>query len=189
MATGRQWAGSTFGGHWLHSALMMALRVPGRRACYAFAALFVVPVCLLLPGARHAWRYLRQRQGYNPLRALWALYVNHVLFSQVVIDRFAMYAGRRFKVTMQGYEHFDRLSRQPGGFVQLSAHVGNYEIAGYTLVAQHKPMNALVFGGEKATVMAGRSSMFGHSNITMIPVMPDMSHLFAINQLSLLAKL
>ncbi len=120
--------------------------------------------------------------GRGPLRALWLAYCNHCLFSQVVIDRFAMYAGRQFHLEMQGYEHFRHLAAQPGGFVQLSAHVGNYELAGYSLTSDQKDMYALVFGGEKQTVMAGRSNQFRRQNIRMIVIQPDMSHLFELNK-------
>ena len=66
-------------------------------------------------------------------------------------------------------------------FVQLSSHVGNYEIAGYSLVAENKPFNALVFFGEKASVMENRMKMFEHTNIRMIPIREDMSHLFELD--------
>lgn len=67
------------------------------------------------------------------------------MFAQVVIDRFAMYAGRHFHVDIEGMEYFQELAARPEAFVQLSAHVGNYELAGYTLVSDKKRLNALVF--------------------------------------------
>ena len=59
---------------------------------------------------------------------------------------------------------------------------GNYEMAGYTLSSNNKPFNALVFGGEKQSVMNNRSDMFADKNIHMIPVKGDMSHLFLIDR-------
>ena len=93
-----------------------------------------------------------------------------------------MYAGKKFHIETEGYDNFLQLARQKEGFIQLSSHIGNYEIAGYTLVAEEKPFNALVFFGEKETVMESRKHMFAGTNIKMIPVSEDMSHLFAINQ-------
>ena len=60
------------------------------------------------------------------------------MFSQVVIDRFAMYAGKHFEVRIEGYEHFQHLSNQKEAFIQLSSHIGNYEMAGYTLTSKEK---------------------------------------------------
>ena len=64
----------------------------------------------------------------------------------------------------------------------LSSHVGNYEQAGYMLRSDRKSFNALVYAGESATVMNERSKQFSGSNIHMIPVQADMSHLFLINK-------
>ncbi len=181
--TKRAWQGDTFGSKGLLRVLTWALGWMPLRFAYGFAAVLVVPPTLLLsPGARCAYRFQRLRMAQGRCRALWLTYLNHCMLSQVVIDRFAMYAGRRFNLEMHGYEHFRRLAALPGGFVQLSAHVGNYELAGYSLISDQKDMYALVFGGEKQAVMEGRGSQFKRQNIHMIAIQPDMSHLFLLNK-------
>ncbi|MBR5052588.1 MAG: lipid A biosynthesis acyltransferase, partial [Bacteroidaceae bacterium] len=50
------------------------------------------------------------------------------------------------------------------------------------LVCENKRMNALVFAGEKESVMRNRGKMFADTNISMIAISPDMSHLFEIDQ-------
>lgn len=179
----KAWTGTTYGTGWLHRSLVWTLRWMDVRLPYLFAALFVVPVCVLRNASGGiAYRYFRQRHGYGRLKAAWKTYVNHCIFGTVVVDRFAMYAGKRFKVDVEGYEHFQRLANGEEGFVQLSAHVGNYELAGYTLVSDRKPFNVLVFAGEKQSVMQGRNQMFAHTRISMIAVSDDMSHLFEMNR-------
>lgn len=177
------WAGTTYGNEWMHKWLIRLLRYMDVRILYLFVALFIIPVCLMLnPSRGIAYRYFRNRMGYGRLKSAWKTYVNHCLFSQVVVDKFAMYAGKRFKIETEGQEHFLRLSRMEEGFLLLSAHIGNYEIAGYTLVCEHKSLNALVFAGEKASVMRNRGKMFAQTNINMIALSQDMSHLFEINK-------
>lgn len=105
------------------------------------------------------------------------------MFAQIVIDKFAMYAGKRFEIEIEGYSHFQKLAERSEAFVQLSAHVGNYEIAGYSLVAKNKRFNALVFYGEKDSVMSNRNKMFTETNIRMIPIREDMSHMFLLNEI------
>jgi predicted LPLAT superfamily acyltransferase len=178
----KAWAGTTYGNGWMHKWLIRMLRWMDVRLLYAFSAIFIVPVCLILNESRGIiYRYFRERLGYAPMKAAWKTYVNHCQFSQVVIDKFAMYAGKKFDVEVEGYEHFLHLAKQKDGFIQLSSHIGNYEIAGYTLVAEDKPFNALVFFGEKQSVMQNRRQMFADTNIRMIPVSSDMSHLFEID--------
>lgn len=178
-----KWAGTTYGNGWMHRWLIRILRVTDVRLLYAFASVFVVPPTLLVnASARRAiYGYFRRRWGYGPVKAAWMTVRNHCAFSQVVIDRFAMYAGKRFRIDIEGYENFLRLAGGPAGFVQLSSHIGNYEIAGYSLAVENKRFNALVFGGEKASVMANRNRMFSGNNIRMIPMSADMSHVFMMD--------
>lgn len=180
--TERKWAGDTFGTAWMHRKLIGMLRHTDVRLFYAFTAIFVVPPCLVFgKSGKIIYHYFRDILGLGKLAALWKTARNHWLFSQVVIDKFAMYAGRRFDVKVEGYEHFKTLEAKPESFVQLSSHIGNYEIAGYTLRAERKRFNALVFGGEKGTVMEERNKMLSRDNIRLIPVAEDMSHLFTLN--------
>jgi len=178
----RQWDGTTYGNGLMHRWLIGLLRRIDVRFIYVFAYVFVVPPCLFRPGFKFIYRFFRQRFGQGPLKAFWNTYLNHCEFAQVVIDKFAMYAGKNFDVEIEGYDHFLRLAAQKEGFVQLSSHMGNYEIAGYTLEAETKRFNAIVFLGEKASVMENRNRMFAHTNIHMIPIREDMSHLFEIDQ-------
>ncbi len=177
-----QWQGTTYGNGWMHIWLIRLLRHTDTRVLYAFAAVFIVPVCLIVnPAQRITYRYFRDRWGMSWLMAVIKTYVNFYMFAQVVIDKFAMYAGRKFKTEIEGYDYFLTLAGKEGGFIQLSAHIGNYEIAGYTLTAEKKRFNALVFAGEKESVMRNRNRMFGDRNIRMIAIKPDMSHIFLIN--------
>ena len=169
----------------MHRTLIGSLRWLDVRLIYVFTSIFIIPVCLLLNfnhSRTTAYRYFRQRLGYGCLRASWYTYVNHCLFAQIVVDRFAVFAGKRFKLDIDGYEYFQQLELETKGFVILSSHIGCYEVAGYSLISKSKRFNALVFGGEKATVMKGRQEALSEHNIRMIPVREDMSHLFIVNE-------
>ena len=177
-----QWEGTTYGNSLMHRWLINILKHIDVRIVYIFTYVFVIPPCLFRPGFKPIYHYFRERWGCGPIKAFLKTYQNHCVFGQVVIDRFAMYAGKHFKVEIEGYEHFLRLTHQEPAFAQLSSHIGNYEIAGYTLTSHEKPLNAVVFYGEKQTVMEHRQDMFSDKNIRMIPVRQDMGHLFLIDQ-------
>ena len=179
----RQWAGTTFGNGWMHRSLVRVLKVLDVRVLYLFSDIFIVPVCLIVCRSRRtAWDFYRRRLGNSPFRAAWMTYRNHCLFAQVVIDRFAMYAGRRFKVELAGEDFFSSLASRKEGFVQMSSHIGNYEIAGYSLNSADKAIHAVVYAREKESVMKGRDSMFTKTNVSMIALREDMGHLFEINE-------
>lgn len=179
-----KWVGTTYGNGWMHRWLIRFLRVIDVRLLYAFTYVFVVPPTLIVNAKARCSIYGFYRKGmrYGKLKSAWMTYKNHCAFSQVVIDRFAMYAGKKFKIDVVGYDEFKQLTLQHEGFIQLSSHIGNYEIAGYSLRTPEKRFNAMVFGGEKESVMANRSKLFEGNNIRMIPMREDMSHLFEINQ-------
>lgn len=177
------WEGTTFGTGFMHRWLIKALRHTDVRLWYTFAAVCIIPFCVVFsPATHHIFSYFRHRHHYGSIKSLWKSYVNLVLFSQVVIDRFAMFAGKRLKLSVEHYDIFKDLAAKELGFVMLSAHVGCYEMAGYELVSDRKPFNALVFAGEKESVMKGREKLFKHSRINMIPVRKDMGHLFEIDR-------
>ena len=166
----------------MHRKLIQMLRYTDVRIWYAFVAVFVVPVCLVInPAQKIIYRYFRVHHKMSKLRAFLKTYLNFYCFAQVVIDKFAMYAGKKFEMEVDGYVSYEKLSLQEEGFVQLSAHIGNYEMAGYTLISKAKRFNVLVFGGEKASIMENRDMMFKNTHIHMISIKEDMSHLFEIS--------
>lgn len=174
----------------MHRALIEVMRYADVRPLYAFMALFVVPFYFAThrQAVMAIWHYLRRRHGFGLWRSAWLTWLNHYRFGQVVIDRFAMYAWagsahrrQRFRLEVVNNELFNELYRADEGFVIMSCHVGNYEMAGYSFNATEKPYNALVYGGEAKTVMDNRRRMFTPNNIRMIPVADDMSHIFAMN--------
>lgn len=177
----RKWEGTTYGNSLMHRWLIGILKGIDIRMVYFFAYLFVIPPCLFRSTFKPIWHYFRKRWGFGPVKAFVKSYQNHCQFAQVVIDKFSMYAGRHFDIEVEGLEHFEQLTHRPEAFVQLSSHIGNYEVAGYSLRSADKPLNALVFAGEKQTVMENRSQMFADKNVRMIQMKDDMSHLFLID--------
>lgn len=168
--------GITFGSAWMFKALISMLKTINIKVLYAFMAICVIPVTIVFSsGARLTFRYFHQRRGYGWWKSLRATYKNHCLFGQTVIDKFAMYAGHKFKIAYHGLEDYNQMLARPEAFIQLSAHIGCSEILGYSLHVD-KPCNVLVYGGEKASLMGYRKASFGDMNIRMIPVGMETSH-------------
>lgn len=145
---------------------------------------WVVPFYMIFNHANYLsiYRYFRKRHGCGILKAFWYSYLNHFRFGQIIIDRFAMYAGKKFEVETEGQEIFDALDARDAGFMIISSHIGNYELAGYTLTPKNKSFNVLVFSQETEQVMKGREHMFAGRHIHMIPLKEDMSHVFRLNE-------
>lgn len=149
---------------------------------YGFVAVFVVPFYFLFSkGYKPIYHYFNQRLGYRPAKAFFGVYRNFCRFSQVILDRFYMFGGGKFDLQVENYHLYQELAEGEPGFMILSAHVGNYELAGFSLVATKKRFNALAFGEEAEAIMENRERLFAGTNINIIPVKDDLSHLFALN--------
>lgn len=175
------WTGKTDGTPWMQRSLLHLVRVLPLWFMYGIMAL-VIPFYILFNhrGRLSSWRYFRIRLGYPAIRSAAGVYANMFNMGMVVLDRFAAYAGKKFRLNQEESVLFDRYSLEDDAFVILSSHVGNYEMAGYSLLSP-KHMNVLVYEGETATVMANRTRLFKDSNVTMVPVKEDMSHLFIMS--------
>lgn len=178
------WKGTTGGMPWMQRTLIKWLSVIDQRVIYVIMAV-VVPWYMLLGhkcylAIYHFYRRDRQESWW---RAFVHSYVNHFRFGQVVIDRFAAFGGKqfRFEFDAEQQEAYLALGRQPEGFVQVSCHMGNYELAGYSMRQESKRMFPLVFMGETETMMLNRQKLFADHNIEMVPVSNDMSHIFTLN--------
>ena len=177
-----KWSGKTDGSPWMQRSLIAMFRVLPLWLLYGFMAL-VVPFYMIFnrKGYQAMYRFYHDHFSYGTLKSFGMVYANHFRFGQIILDRFGVYAGKKYYFQSEGQELMDAMETKPEGFVLLSSHVGNYEIAGYSMKPKNKIFNALVFAGETATVMENRQRLLSQNNMNMIPVKEDLSHLFALN--------
>ena len=164
----------------MQRTLIRLFRILPLGVLYGCMALVIPFYMLFAKGFKASYRFFRKRIGYGPVKSFFHVYRNEFAFGQVVLDRFAAFAGKKFDMEVPRMDLFRELCAGQDGFVQLSSHVGNYEMVGYSLVSP-KPINALVFAGETATVMQNRALLFGATNVRMVPVSEDLSHIFSLN--------
>ena len=100
----------------------------------------------------------------------------------MMFDRFRFFSKGReiFSISVEGNDEVLSNMQKGEGFIIAGSHVGSMEMAGYMLGLKDKPINAVVFGGEAASLQAKRAQSLSEGGIKMIPVSTDMSHLFTI---------
>lgn len=178
------WKGTTGGMPWMQRTLINWLGWMDQRIVYGVMAVVILFYMLFGHKAYCAmYHFYRRGMKKGVCRSFVLVYMNHFRFGQVIIDRFAAFGGKRFqfKFDEQQLAEYKELGRRDEGFVQLSCHMGNYELAGYSMRQECKTMYPLVFMGETETMMMNRQRMFGDNNIVMVPVSEDMSHIFTLN--------
>lgn len=183
MAANQQWSGKTAGGTFGQKFLFFALRYI--KVKYFYIVLYpIIPFCILFARKLNnaIFDYYHQILGHGK----WASFKGNIRtafqFGRVVIDKFALLAGRsdQFEVTIRNNEVFDELLKQDKGFILAGSHIGNFELLGHCLKQNRKNINSIIFGGESQVLQAKRDATFEQNNVKLIPVTPDMAHLFAL---------
>ena len=181
----REWEGVT-GGHTLgQKALIILFSIVNVRFGY-FLLIFIIPFYMLFArkGYLAIYSYFREQHSYPPLKSFWKTYQNHYIFGQILMDRFAVYAGKKniFKVDNPNNDLFLAMVDDPQGCIIAGSHIGNPELCGYILSQNTKRINSLIFGGETKEVQKNRSKILEDNNVRLIPVSNDMTHIFYINE-------
>lgn len=166
----------------MHRTLIVLLRYIPITAIYAVMDI-VILFYLLFARARTSatYTYFRVTYAQGAWRAIGNTYLLFRQFGQVVIDRFAVYAGKHFELEIEGNELVYRAMEAGNGCLMISSHVGNYEMAGYALKPT-RPMYAVMYGGEKEYVLAKRRGELEQNGIHVLLPDEDWSYLYAINQ-------
>lgn len=182
----KNWQGKTDGGRFGQQSLFFLLKYGNINVGYAIVA--VVSFFYFIfnyRATKNIYLYFRKRIGYNIIYSLISTYRNNFLFAKTLIDKFAIFAGKNKKYTVEeiGSDLFEETVNNPNkGAIILNSHVGCAEIAGYVLSQHHKQMHALVYGGESAFIQKYRRNNMEKQNVYIIPVIDSFSHIFAIKE-------
>ena len=176
------WKGRTDGALWMHRTLIFLLRYIPIAVIYAVMDIVIV-FYLVFARTRTSSTYHYFRETYN--QGIWNAISNTYLlfrqFGQVVIDRFAVYAGQHFDLYIEGNELVYKAMNQGNGCILISSHVGNYEIAGYALKPT-RPMYAVMYGGDKDFVLENRRRELERNGIHVLVPDKEWSYLYTINK-------
>ncbi|MGN1211984.1 MAG: lipid A biosynthesis (KDO)2-(lauroyl)-lipid IVA acyltransferase [Candidatus Cryptobacteroides sp.] len=179
----REWNGRTQGGNW---GLQFLISLLGKMSVSGMYVLLDVVLPFYVPFNMRAFKatkdYFRKRLGYPPMESVRKAYATHRKFGQMMFDRFRLYTkgDSDYHIEVEGNDGIRE--RMDGGeaFVIAGSHVGSMEMAGYMLGLEDKPINAVVYGGETASLQKHRAEIMERHGVKMIPVNDDLSHIFQI---------
>jgi predicted LPLAT superfamily acyltransferase len=176
------WEGKTRGGVLGYKIFVWTLKHLGLKFAY-FLLSFVVVYFVFASGKafRAIYNFYRQMMKYSRSRALISIYRNYYMFGQILLDKIAMLAGFRQKFTFdfEGEEHLRMM--QDGGIL-VSAHVGNWEIAGQLLNRLEKRINIILFDAEHQQIKGYLTDVLSTRNVNFIVIRDDFSHLLEIRE-------
>ena len=132
----------------------------------------------------HSYRYFRQRLHYGVIRSVVNVYQNYYAFAVTLLDKVIVMGGieNEFTYTFDGEEHLRAIAKGNRGGILLSAHVGNWEAAGYLLRRLDTRINVVMYDAEHQGIKAYLERVTGGRNLNVIVIKDDMSHVYAIGE-------
>ncbi len=117
-------------------------------------------------------QYFIQAHSYSPFKAWLATYKNNFILGQTIIDKVATMAGAKktFKVIHKNGPMLDELTALGKGGILVSAHIGNWEVAGQGLNRLGTAFNVLMYSNEKEDVKQYMDGVMKEKKINIISI-------------------
>ena len=127
--------------------------------------------------------YFHNRLGYSAIKSICKIYRNYYLFGQSIIDKVVLMSEipNKFKIDFDGEENLRKIAALNKGGLLLSAHLGNWEIAGYLFKRLNTKINIVMFDGEEQKIKEYMGSVTGEKTVNVILIKNDMSHIYEIS--------
>jgi len=171
----KHWSGTgqLRGGRWGIWFFLTVLRVLGLHLTYAL----LVPPALYFtfrsPDVPATMDYHRRIFGAVPWwKRRWLVFRHFLSFGQAIIDRIAILAGdtKHFTFAFDGEHNLRNATAEGKGVLLLTAHVGNWEVAGQLLSRLNVPVNVTGFDKESPEIRALLDRAQNHQKFQMIPL-------------------
>jgi predicted LPLAT superfamily acyltransferase len=134
--------------------------------------------------SRYSFQYFHHHQGFGAIRSRLKVYRSYYLFAQTLLDKIVVMSGinNNFSYDFDGEENLRSMILSGRGGVLLSAHVGNWEIAGHLLQRLNTRVNMVLYDGEHQQIKEYLERLTGGRNLSVIVIRNDLSHVYAIGE-------
>lgn len=178
------WQGASKGNSLGYRIFIRLLKSGGLGAAYALLGPVTLWYLLFRKSATRPLRYLyEKRLGYSPQKTGQTIRQNLRIFGQTLIDKVAVLSGSAEQLTFEseaGHHLNDLVARGEGGFI-ISAHLGNWEIAGHLLKRLEAPINVVMYDGEAAQLKSTLEQYNSKRSFNIIYIREDLSHIYEIS--------
>lgn len=179
------WSGKTRGGILGHKIFVFILETFGLKFAYFILRFVSAYFVFFSRESKFIYYYFNEVLGFNKLRSFRYLFKNYYLFGQTLLDKFALLGNFKHKITFNfDGEHYlhDMVAKGQGGIL-ISAHLGNWEIAGNLLKRLNARINIVMFDAEHQKIKQYISQITGgRSGPHIIVIKNDFSHIFEISK-------
>jgi len=184
MSEETSWQGRSRGTTTGYKIFVWLLRKGGLGAAYILLRFVIIYYRLFVPAATRPLRYLyTKRLGYSKKEASKLISKNLLVFGQTLIDKIAVLAGITDKLTFthEGIEHIEQLVKDGKGGILLSAHLGNWEVAGHLLKRVNGVINIVMYDGEEQQMKQYMEQFESNRSFNIILIKDDISHIYEMS--------
>jgi predicted LPLAT superfamily acyltransferase len=182
----KEWEGRTRGGLSGYKIFVFILNTFGLGIAYFFLRFVAFYYFVFAKSTRTSLLYFREIHGYTGMKAYVAVYQNYFLFGQILLDKVALLSGVKtnFTINHEGHnENLLPLKNAKRGSILLSAHIGNWEIAGQMLEILDTKFNVLMYDNEVEKMKEYMSKVMGKKAYQVIAIRDgEMGHLVELHK-------
>lgn len=178
------WQGRSRGSKTGYGIFVWLLKKGGLSAAYKLLPFVTMYYRWFVPSAIKPLRYLyTQRLGYSNQKAGQLIRKNLVIFGQTILDKIAVLSGAKTKLTFthEGVENIEQVVKDGKGGILLSAHLGNWEVAGHLLKRVEAPVNIVMYDGEEQQIKQYMEQFEANRSFNLILIKDDLSHIYEMS--------
>ncbi len=178
----QSWEGKSKGNKLGYRIFIGILRVAGIGPAY-FLLRFVAFYYFLFSSSNKHIRAYFKKLGYTGWQATRSVYRNYYFFGQTLIDKIVVMSGLKAPYTFEFEdEHFiEEIMAGGNGGILISAHIGNYELAGYYFKRLPVKVNIVMVDNEQQQIKEYLESVMNDRKMSIITIKDDMSHVYEIS--------
>ncbi|NOU45973.1 MAG: lipid A biosynthesis acyltransferase [Bacteroidales bacterium] len=178
----KSWTGRSKGGKTGYQIFVFLLKHAGLRTAYVLLR-FVAFYYFVTPrsSTRYSYQFFR-KIGFGKPKSIISLYRNYYVFGQSLVDKISAMAGfgDRFSFYFEGEVNLHQMVKNGKGGILLSAHAGNWEIAGHYLDRLNTTVNIVMYDAEYESIKNYLQRVTGKRKANIITIRNDMSHVYQI---------
>lgn len=178
------WNGQSKGNRLGYSIFIFLLKYAGVGPAY-FLLRFVAQyyVWFVPKATRPLYDIYKRHLHFSAKRSKRLVRKNILIFGQTLIDKIVVMSGLKHSFTVErtGGHYLNELAEGGKGGILVSAHLGNYELAGHLLQRLHAVINIVMYDGEAEAIKQYLEKVTGPKTFNIIFIKEDLSHIYEMS--------
>ncbi|MFL0353033.1 lipid A biosynthesis acyltransferase [Xanthomarina sp. GH4-25] len=181
-----EWQGKSRGTVLGYKIFVFFMKKVGIGAAYFILFFVAAYFCLFSKDStKSIYYYLKHRLNYSKAKSFINIYKSYYVFGQTILDKIAISSNLSHKFTYEsdGVHLINETLKEKKGGILISAHVGNFEISEYFFgeLEENASISLLTTDIEHTAIKDYLDSVRKKSNINLIIIKDDLSHIFEVN--------